>query len=346
MKRALFRIFALLVLAALGGAALALHQQRSFAETRFGGAGVRVVNIPQGTRPHALAKVLADSGVVSSAQRFYWHLHYFRRGLSPRAGEYEFAGSLTPDEVLQKLVKGEVKLYHFTVPEGLRVDEMASIVAQTGLCAAEPFLALARDGVAAHKAGLPGSSFEGFLFPDTYSVPRGAGCAGIIAAMVARFKVAWADAQSQRLPSVKLDQLQAITLASIVEKETGQPAERPHVSCVFHNRLKKKMRLATDPTVIYAVLLQNDFTWDGKIHKADLLRPHPYNTYLNQGLPPGPISNPGEEAMIAALHPLACDDLFFVSKNDHTTVFCPDYACHEKAVQKWQVDYFKRPRGG
>jgi len=347
MKRALLWTFALLILAALGAVAFGLAQERSFAEKSFGGdQGARVVNVPSGTGPHALAKLLAEAKIVSSDQRFYWHLHYFRRGLAPRAGEYEFAGALTPDEVLQKLVRGEVKLYHFTIPEGLRVDEMAPIVGQTGLCDGEKFLALARDGAAAHKAGLPGSSFEGFLFPDTYSIPRGLGCAGIVAAMVARFRTAWQEAQAQRLPWVKLDELQAVTLASIVEKETGQPSERAHVSCVFHNRLKKKMRLATDPTVIYAILLENDFKWEGNIHKADLLRPHPYNTYLNQGLPPGPISNPGKDSMVAALHPLSCEDLFFVSRNDRTTVFCPDYACHERNVQKFQVNYFKKQHGG
>lgn len=346
MKRALIWTLALVVLAALAASAFLLQQQRTFASEKFGAPAARVVNVPSGTGPHALARLLAEASVISNEQRFYWHLHYFRRGLSPRAGEYEFAGALTPDEVLQKLVKGEVKLYHFTVPEGLRADEIAPLVAETGLCKADEFLALARDGAAAHKLGLPGSSFEGFLFPDTYSIPRTTGCAGIVAAMVARFKAAWSAAQSQRLPSVKLDELQGVTLASIVEKETGQPGERQRVSCVFHNRLKKGMRLATDPTVIYAVLLQNDFKWDGNLHKADLMRPHPYNTYLIAGLPPGPIGNPGEAAMVAALHPMTCDDLFFVSKNDHTHVFCPDYACHERNVQKWQVEYFKKHRGG
>ena len=344
MKRALVWTLALLILAALGVAAWKLADERSFAATPFG-QGARVVVVPPGTGPHALAKLLADAAVVSSEPRFYTHLHFFRRGASPRAGEYEFTGALSPDDVLGKLTRGEVKLYRFTVPEGLRVDEIAPLAASTGLCDAGEFLRLARDPAQARKLGVPGNSMEGFLFPDTYSVARGAGCAGIMAAMVARFQQAWKDAQAQRLPQVKLNELQAVTLASIVEKETGQPGERPHISCVFHNRLKKGMRLETDPTVIYAVLLENDFKWDGNIHKADLLRPHPYNTYKVAGLPPGPISNPGAAALVAALHPLQCNDLFFVSRNDHTTLFCPDYACHEKNVQKWQVQFFKHKKG-
>ncbi len=344
MKRAILWFFALLVIAALGLAAWELAAERSFASTPFG-QGARVVTVPAGSGPHALAKLLADARVVSSDARFYTHLHFFRRGASPKAGEYEFDGAQTPDEVLGKLTRGEVKLYRFTVPEGLRADEIAPIVGATGLCAADEFLRLAREPAQAKRLGVPGSSMEGFLFPDTYSVTRGAGCSGIIGAMVARFQQAWKDAQAQRLPEVKLNELQAVTLASIVEKETGQPGERSRISCVFHNRLKKGMRLATDPTVIYAVLLENDFKWDGNIHKADLLRPHPYNTYKVAGLPPGPISNPGAASLVAALHPMKCNDLFFVSRNDHTTVFCPDYACHERAVQKWQVQFFKHKKG-
>lgn len=251
-------------------------------------------------------------------------------------------GPATPDEVLQKLVRGEVKLYRFTVPEGLRADEIAQVVGATGLCDAAAFLKLARDGAAAKSLGVPADSLEGFLFPDTYSVTRAAGCKGIAQAMVARFRAAWEQAEAQRLPSVKLTQLQAVTLASIIEKETGQPDERPRISCVFHNRLKKGWRLGTDPTVIYSILLLNDFRWDGKIHKRDLERPHPYNTYVSFGLPPGPIANPGEAALAAALHPMACGDFYFVSKNDHTHVFCPDAACHQKNVQKWQIDFFKK----
>lgn len=345
MKRVLLWLFALALLAGLAYGAFRLQDERTFARTPFGG-GTRVVTVPPRTGPHALARLLADAGVVSGEERFFIHMHYFRRNAAPRAGEYEFVGPLTPDDAIGKLVRGDVKLYRFTVPEGLRVDEIAQVVAGTGLCTADEFLKLARDPALARKLGVPAHSFEGFLFPDTYSVPRGPGCPGIVAAMVARFQKAWQAAQAQRLPSVKLSELQAVTLASIVEKETGQPDERARVSCVFHNRLKKGMRLGTDPTVVYSILLENDFKWDGNIHKSDLQRNNPYNTYVVRGLPPGPIANPGEASLVAALHPLACDDYYFVSKNDHTHVFCPDLACHERNVRKWQVDYFKKkPRG-
>jgi UPF0755 protein len=341
MKRAVLTLFALIVLGAGSWTAYQYVSERRFASTPFG-EGTRTVVVPPKTGPHHLSELLARGGVVSDARQFFIHLHWFRRQLRARSGEYEFVGPLLPDEVLGKLVRGEVKLYRFTVPEGLRADEIAHVVGATGVCSADEFLRLARDAATARKLDVPATSLEGFLFPDTYAVTRAGGCMGIVQAMVGRYREEWQKAQAQRAPGVTLDELQAVTLASIVEKETGQPEERPHISCVFHNRLEKGIRLGTDPTVIYAVLLQNDFKWDGNLHKSDLQRPHPYNTYVVKGLPPGPISNPGAAALVAALNPARCNDLFFVSRNDHTHVFCPDLACHERNVRKWQVEFFRK----
>jgi len=340
----LLKILAALLALTIAGALVAggvwYLREKQFSRTPFGSATV-TLEIPPGSGPQKLAHLLAQGGAVSSADALYTHLHYFRRGAHTKAGEYEFALPMTPDQVIDKLVRGEVKLHHFTVPEGLRADEIAEIVGATGLCTAADFLALARDPIEAHALGVSGKSLEGYLFPDTYSVPKSIGCKGIAQAMHARFLAAYNQAQSHRAAGVKLSPADTVTLASIIEKETGLPQDRPHVSCVFHNRLRKHVPLATDPTVVYAILLENDFKWDGKIHKSDLERPHPYNTYLNVGLPPGPISNPGEAALEAAVHPMVCNDLYFVSRNDKTTVFCPDWKCHDAAVQKWQVEYFK-----
>lgn len=344
MKRFVGWLFTLVVLGAVVFAGWRYLDERAFASTRFG-QGSRTVVVPARSGPHQLAQLLANSGVVSDARRFYFHLHYFRRNVVPHAGEYEFAGPLLPDEVLGKLARAEVKVYRFTVPEGLRIDEIAPIVGATTVCSADDFLKLARDPAVAKRAGVPGQSFEGFLFPDTYSVTRSAGCPGIFQLMVNRFREEWHKAQAQRADDVTLDELQAVTLASIVEKETGQPAERPRISCVFHNRMRRGMKLQTDPTVIYAILLDNGFKWDGNLRKADLSLAHPYNTYYVKGLPPGPICNPGAAALQAALNPARCNDLFFVSRNDHTHVFCPDFACHERNVRKFQIEYFRHKRG-
>ncbi len=343
MKRAILWTLGGAVLALIGYAALRLWDERQFASTPFGD-GTRTVQLAPGSGPRAIAAALQQAGVISDSDRFITHVRFFRRGAHMKAGEYEFDGPVTPDDVIGKLVKGEVKLYRFTVPEGLRIDEIAPIVGASGLCDGGDFLTLSRDPQVAKKLGVPGSSLEGYLFPDTYSMPKTQGCLGIAQAMVARFKGAWAAAEAHRLPEVKLTQQQAVTLASIIEKETSQADERGHVSCVYLNRVKKNWRLGADPTVIYATLLAQDFKWDGKIHKSDLQRDHPYNTYVKFGLPPGPIASPGLASLQAALHPVECNDYFFVSKNDHTHVFCPDAACHEKNVQKWQVDFFRKQR--
>jgi len=344
MKRGVLWLFALLVVGSAGFAGFRLLDERRFAATPYG-EGTRTVVVPPRSGPHQLAQLLARAGVVSDARRFYVHLHWFRRKAVPRAGEYEFSGPLLPDDVIGKLVRGEVKQYRFTVPEGLRADEIAPLIGATTVCSADEFLKLAHDPATAKRLGVPANGLEGFLFPDTYAVPRSAGCAGIVQAMVGRFRDEWNKAQAHRSPEVTLDELQAVTLASIVEKETGQAVERPRISCVFHNRLKKKMKLQTDPTVIYAILLENAFKWDGNLHKDDLTLAHPYNTYYVKGLPPGPIANPGAASLQAALNPAQCNDLFFVSRNDHTHVFCPDFACHERNVRKFQVEYFRRKRG-
>jgi len=341
VKRVVVWMLAGGILAGLGWGAFRLWDERRFATAPFG-EGTRTIVIPPGSGPRTVAALLVQGGAISDADRFVTHMRFFRRGQRPRAGEYEFVGPVTPDEVLARLARGEVKLYRFTVPEGLRLDEIAPVVGATGVCDASEFLALARDPATARKLGVPASSLEGYLFPDTYSVPRGLGCAGIAQAMVARFRIAWDAAEKKRKPGVKLTQPQAVTLASIIEKETGRADERPRISCVFHNRLAKRMRLGTDPTVIYATLLANDFKWDGKIHKSDLQREHPYNTYVVFGLPPGPIASAGAAALEAALNPIECGDYYFVSRNDGSHVFCPDLECHERNVQKWQVEYFRK----
>jgi UPF0755 protein len=236
-----------------------------------------------------------------------------------------------------------VKLHRFTVPEGLRMDEIAEIVDRSGLARGEDFLAAARSAELARALGLPLATLEGFLFPDTYSFPRGVTARAIATEMVERFKQEYARADAARKPGVAFGVAEAATFASIVEKETGRPEERPHISCVFHNRLRLGMRLQTDPTVMYATMLRTGH-WSKNISKADLLAPHPYNTYTSSGLPPGPIANAGAASLQAALAPSDCRDLYFVSRNDGTHVFCPDLACHNAAVRTWQIDYFRRPR--
>ncbi len=347
MRPARVALVIVLVLAAASAALAARTYSRlvAFRDTPFGSAEEKLVEIPSGAGPHQVLRLLARGGVLSDEGLAWRYVRWMKRDHRPmRAGEYAFAGPLRPDEALEKVYRGDVKTYRFTVPEGLRLEEIAGIVEGAGLGRAAELLPLMRDPAFAAELGVPGSNLEGYLFPDTYTFTRNPKARAVLGAMVSRFKEAWRAAEAKRAAWVKLTEAQAVTLASIVEKETGQPEERPRISCVFHNRLKRGMRLQTDPTVLYSMMLRNGGRWSNDIKRSDLIAPHPYNTYAVAGLPPGPIANPGQASLDAALRPAECNDLFFVSRNDGTHVFCPDLRCHEAAVQKWQIDFFRRRR--
>lgn len=340
MKKAL----ALVVLVAAVALAFAWRDLATFRDTPYGGPEEKVVVIPSGAPARAVVRILAQAGALSGETRAWRYFRFMKRDRrSFRAGEYAFAGPLTPDQVFERIYQGKIRLHRFTVPEGLRMEEIAAIVEQSGMARADEILALARDPAFARAHGLPYPTLEGFLYPDTYSFARGVPARTIVEAMVSRFKEEYARADAARRPGVRLALGEVATLASIVEKETGRAEERPRISCVFHNRLRLGMRLATDPTVMYATMLRTG-KWSKNISRADLLAPHPYNTYTTAGLPPGPIASAGAAALQAALAPSDCTDLYFVSRNDGTHVFCPTLACHNAAVRTWQVEYFERAR--
>jgi len=351
MMRWIVRLFALGLVAALGAAGYAgwMHRElEAFAARPHPAPRDVVVEIAQGAGPQAVSRKLAQAGVISDEVAFYRVLRFVRREAGRiKHGEYPFHAGVqtTPGEIIDRLLKGEVLNVKVTFPEGLRVEEQAAIFAASGLGAAAEYVRLARDPAFARSSGVKADSLEGYLFPDTYLVPRTTDTRAMLGYMVERFERAWAEAERRRLPSVRLSKHEAVTLASIVEKETGQAEERPRISCVFHNRIVKDMKLQTDPTVMYAAFLATG-RWDENIRRSDLERVHPYNTYAVKGLPPGPIANAGEAALTAALRPIRCDDLFFVSKNDGMHVFCPTLACHEANVERWQRAFFRQKRLG
>ena len=294
MRTVLRVVLAGVLAVALGTAAVAgyaWHRITVFRDTPFGSLEEKVVVIPSGASPRAVLRSLAQAGALSD-ERFAWlYTRWVKRDRRPlHAGEYAFTGPLRPDEVLERIYRGEVMLHRFTVPEGLRLDEIAVIVGRSGLAAEEDFVRLARDPQVARELGVPYPTLEGFLFPDTYAFARGVQARAIVDAMVARFKEEYARAEETRRGGVVLTMGESATLASIVEKETGRPEERPRIACVFHNRLRTGMRLQTDPTVMYATMLRTG-RWSRNISRADLLAPHPYNTYTTAGLPPGPIGS-------------------------------------------------------
>lgn len=343
MKKLLIGLVVVLLLGAVGAAgAWYLLEARvtEFAQKPFGEPKPAIVEIPPGTNPRGVSTLLAKAGVVQDGDLLYSWLKREKLGPRLKAGEYEFTGPLTPPQVIDKLVRGEVKVYRFTIPEGLRWDEIVPLLAASDLhLDAEKLKALVLDKGFLKRANVPGPGIEGFLFPDTYTFPRGASEEQVLRKMVdSTLETA---RKAPRKAGIELDLLQTVTLGSIIEKETGAVEERPRISCVFHNRLKQGGKLETDPTVIYAKMLRTG-TYSKNITRDDLLTPHPYNTYKIKGLPPGPIASPGGAAIAAALAPIDCPDFFFVSRNDGTHVFCPDFECHQAQVQKWQVEFHRK----
>ena len=261
------------------------------------------------------------------------------RGLAGKmkVGEYAFYTDMTPLEILDTARSGKSIGQNFTVPEGMNIYELAEMWEEEGLGKGKDMLALLRDrNLVKELLGEDHDSFEGYLFPETYQVTKFTEPKKVIAAMVRKFLVVWANYEEQAAGS-GMNRHQIVTLASIIEKETGAPEERPLISSVFHNRLKKGMLLQTDPTIIYGKA-----ELSGKvvisITRADLTTATRYNTYVYKGLPPGPIANPSREAIAAALNPETSQYFYFVSKNQGTHIFSKEYADHQAAVRKYQLD--------
>ncbi len=295
-----------------------------------------------GTSLRALGRQLEEAGLIEDVSLpvvgsvFYLWAHKVEEaGPRIRAGEYLFEGPHRPGEILEDIIAGRVRTYRITVAEGLRLDEMMPLFEEAGVASAKELLDLVFDRDFVSSLGIEADSLEGYFFPTTYHLPKGLPARRIIEGGVSHFQSAWRSAEAQRREGIELSRHEAVTLASIIEKETGQAHERPKISCVFHNRLQDNWRLQTDPTVIYAKILRHG-EWDGRLTRNDLETPHPYNTYTMRGLPPGPIASPGLEALKAALNPPDCPYYFFVSRNDGTHEFCVDYACHTRAVRRWQ----------
>jgi UPF0755 protein len=235
------------------------------------------------------------------------------------------------------MVKGSVKLYKLTIPEGYNLYQIAELVAAANFGNQNAFIEKATDTALVRENGLEGETLEGYLFPDTYFFPKKITVETIIATMVRRFRSVFAPEWQARAKDLGLTVHQIVTLASIIEKETGASFERPIISSVFHNRLKKKMRLESDPTVIYGIK-----NFDGNLTKKHLTTRTPYNTYKIRGLPIGPIANPGSASLEAALYPDNTKYIYFVSKKDSTHQFSTNLKQHNHAVRKYQLRRRKR----
>lgn len=295
------------------------------------GAAGQVVKIARGQSVARTAERLHRLGIIREPLKFRALARLCGDDRRIQAGEYLLSASLAPREILDVLVGGRVQRHRVTIAEGLTVAQIARLVEAAGLASAEAFQAAATDPAALAAAGIEADSFEGYLFPETYFFTRSDTAADMVAAMAARFHQVFRAEWRHRAAEMGWTVHQVVTLASIVEKETGAPSERALISGVFHNRLGRGMRLESDPTVIYGIA---DF--DGNITRRHLRTPTPYNTYHIFGLPPGPIANPGAAAIAAALFPAETDALYFVSRNDGSHVFSRTYAEHLEAVRRYQ----------
>lgn len=339
-------IFALM-LALLGGGTYFVG--RSYLSTATQITQPAQMQIKRGMRLRFVLDELARKDVLRHPGWLYVYARLFGQ-TQVRTGSYQFMGALSPLEVLSILAEGRVMLESFTVAEGLNRWQVRDLLRQHRWLTAEQFDVLCDDAHFLQTNRLPGPTCEGYLYPETYKFARGVTPEAIFETMFLAYRRALAALTAEHGGQLKLpmplNERQMITLASIVEKETGAPEERPHIACIFYNRLKATppWRMETDPTVIYAATLA-DPNFNGNLTRRHLHElDNPYNTYRVYGLPPGPIANPGLKALEAVVSPTACHDFFFVSSNNGQHIFCPTLGCHKAAVDKWQIEYFRRPR--
>jgi UPF0755 protein len=260
-------------------------------------------------------------------------LFYSRQRL--KAGEYEFTFPASGKDVLLKIIRGRIYLHPVTVPEGLTGDEIAGVL--TGQAGVEPgpFRSAFQQTAPVADWDARAVNLEGYLFPDTYLVPRKVTAGEFVDVMVGEFRKVFHEGWRKRAVELGLSVRDVVILASLIEKETGLAGERPLVSAVFHNRLRLRMKLDCDPTVIYGLKLEDKYS--GRLLTRDLADPSAYNTYIHSGLPPGPICNPGSQALEAALYPAPESYLYFVAQGDGSHHFSRSFAEHRQAVQRYQL---------
>jgi UPF0755 protein len=296
------------------------------------------VEVKKGQRTSVILRHLQQAGVLRDAYIPLVYIKVARRGESIKAGIYEFSKPMSAEDVIDKMIRGDVILRAVTVREGLDRFAIGRLFAAEGFGRVADWDKLTSEPEAIHDLAPQATSLEGYLFPDTYKFNPGTPPKTIITAMLANFRKHFTAEMAYISTGLTLHE--TVTLASIVETEAQQPQERPLVASVYLNRLRRQMLLGADPTVIYALKLAN--RWDGNIRKPDLEMDSPYNTYRVHGLPPGPIANPGLASLHAAAAPAATNFLYFVAKHDGTHAFSTNIEEHNRNVQRYQVEWYKQ----
>jgi peptidoglycan lytic transglycosylase G len=325
-------VVAVVVVIGAIGARIALAELRpykGYAESEV------FVEIPAGSGPGSIGRRLVAAGVIRDTLGFQFEIARTRTSGHLQAGEYRFDRPMIVQEVVAKIARGDVYLLPITFREGLTLREMAQLFESKGFGPAAEFMAAASDGRLIHGIDPAARDLEGYLFPDTYAMVRRATASQLVARMVAGFEKVLTPELRAAADARGLSVRELVTLASIVEKETGNPEERPRVAAVYANRLRIRMALQCDPTVIYALQRMNRY--DGNLTREDLHVDSPYNTYRYPGLPPGPIANPGRASLEAAAHPANVPYVYFVSRGDGSHAFAATLDEHNHNVYEFQI---------
>lgn len=299
------------------------------------------VELSEGMPAGTMIRALGEARVVRKPTLLKLWLRWKGGDETLHAGEYRFEHPSTPIEVLERLRRGDVVLHAVTVPEGLTLVETARRIADAGFADEDALFAAFSDPAPILDFDPEAGDLEGYLFPDTYRFPRGETAPRIMEALVGRFREMAGPDYDERAGRAGLSLRQAVVLASLIEKETSLPSERPRISRVFHNRLDREMPLQCDPTVIYA--LRRDGIEVRALSRRDLAHQSPWNTYVHVGLPPGPICSPGRDSLLAALDPSEGDELYFVASPDGGHRFSATLEGHLRAVREWR-DYSRSSR--
>ena len=332
-----------LLVGAVGGYGATRVYERAADSYRGYRAAEVFVDIASGTSTVSIGRQLVEAGVVADQRTF--RVALWRSGSERllQAGEYRFAEPASALDVIDVLARGQVHLRTVTFAEGLTRWEMAEVFGRSEFGDADAFLAASERVDLIDDLDSAAVDLEGYLFPETYALPRGASADDLVEAMLAQFRRTFDDALLAQAAEQEMTVRQVVTLASLIQRETGRHDERPTVSAVYRNRLDRRMPLQCDPTVIYALLL--DGLYDGNLTRDNLRYDSPYNTYVYPGLPPGPIAAPGAADLRAALAPADVSYVYFVSRNDGSHVFADTLREHNRNVREYQVEYFRRRRG-
>ncbi len=305
-------------------------------------ADEQFVDVPPGSSAPEIGRRLIDAGIVRDTVAFRTALWWTGQARSLKAGEYRFDRPLSAVDAVGVVARGDTYGRPITFPEGLTIGEMGRVYEARGFGPARDFVKAAENAALIGDLDPGARDLEGYLFPETYALPRGSQPATLVAMMVDRFRAAYADSLRPPTEEQELTTRQIVTLASLVEKETAKAEERPLVAAVYRNRLKIGMPMQADPTVVYALLKAGRY--DGNIRRDDLQIDSPYNTYRYAGLPPGPIASPGRAALEASFAPADTRNLYFVSRNDGSHVFAETLTEHNANVRKFQVEFFRQQR--